>query len=57
MIYYFTAALTAILFMIDQEKTIEGLKIGLKKITKNFPVFLNMIILVALSLYFVSDQL
>jgi uncharacterized membrane protein YraQ (UPF0718 family) len=57
MIYYFTAALTVILFMIDQEKTIEGLKIGLKKITINFPVFLNMIILVALSLYFVSDQL
>jgi len=57
MIYYFTAALTAILFMVDQEKTIKGLKIGLKKISKSSPVFLNMIILVALSLYFISDQL
>jgi len=57
MIYYFTAALTAILFMIDREKTIKGLKLGLKKIRKNSPVFLNMIILVALSLYFVSDEL
>jgi uncharacterized membrane protein YraQ (UPF0718 family) len=57
MIYYFTAALTAILFIINKEKTIKGLKIGLKKIRKNSPVFLNMIILVALSLYFVSDEL
>lgn len=57
MIYFFTAALTAVLFMIDKEKTIKGLKLGLKKIRKNSPVFLNMIILVALSLYFVSDEL
>ncbi len=57
MIYYFTAALTAVLFMIDKEKTIKGLKIGFKKIRKNSPVFLNMIILIALSLYFVSDEL
>jgi len=57
MVYYFTAALTAVLFMIDKEKTIKGLKLGLKKIRKNSPVFLNMIILVALSLYFVSDEL
>ncbi|PUU95162.1 hypothetical protein [Halanaerobium sp.] len=57
MIYYFTAALTAILFIIDREKTIRCLKIGLKKIRKNSPVFLNMIILVAFSLYFVSDEL
>jgi len=57
MVYYFTAALTAVLFMINREKTIKGLKLGLKKIRKNSPVFLNMIILVALSLYFVSDEL
>ncbi len=57
MIYYFTAALTAVLFIIDRKKTVRGLKIGLKKIRKNTPVFLNMIILVALSLYFVSDDL
>lgn len=57
MIYYFTAALSMILFFIDRKKTIKGLKIGLKKLQKNIPVFLNMLILVALSLYFVSDQL
>jgi uncharacterized membrane protein YraQ (UPF0718 family) len=57
MIYYFTAALTAVLFIIDRKKTVKGLKIGLKKIRKNSPVFLNMIILVALSLYFISDEL
>lgn len=57
MIYYFTAALTAILFIIDRNKTIRGLKLGLKKIRKNSPIFLNMIILVALSLYFISDDL
>ena len=57
MIYYFTAVLTAILFFIDRKKTVKGLKIGLKKIRKNSPVFLNMIILVAFSLYFISDDL
>jgi uncharacterized membrane protein YraQ (UPF0718 family) len=57
MINYFTALLTAILFIIDREKTVRGLKIGFKKIRKNLPVFLNMIILVAFSLYFVSDDL
>ena len=57
MIYLFTFILTAILFFIDKEKTIRGLKIGLKKIRKNSPVFLNLIILVAISLYFISDDL
>ncbi|MFW5961845.1 MAG: hypothetical protein ACOCRV_02445 [bacterium] len=57
MIYYFTAVLTAILFFIDRKKTVKGLKIGLKKIRKNSPIFLNMIILVAFSLYFISDDL
>lgn len=57
MIYLFTFILTAILFFIDRKKTIKGLKIGLKKIRKNSPVFLNLIILVAISLYFISDDL
>lgn len=57
MIYYLTAALTAVLFFVDQDKTIKGLKMGFKKIRKNSPIFLNMIILVALSLYFISDEL
>lgn len=57
MIYLFTFILTAILFFIDKEKTIKGVKIGFKKIRKNSPVFLNLIILVAISLYFISDDL
>lgn len=57
MIYLFTAVLSLVLFIIDREKTLKGLKLGLKKIRKNSPVFLNMIILVALSLYFISDDL
>ncbi len=57
MIYLVTGILTLILFFIDKEKTIKGLKIGVKKIRKNSPVFLNLIILVAISLYFVSDDL
>ncbi|MFW6281763.1 MAG: permease [bacterium] len=57
MIYIFTAILTVILFIIDQEKTRKGVKLGIKKIRKNSPVFLNMIILVAFSLYFISDDL
>jgi uncharacterized membrane protein YraQ (UPF0718 family) len=40
----------------DAEKTQQGLKLGLKKLRKNLPVFLNMIILVAMALYFISDQ-
>jgi uncharacterized membrane protein YraQ (UPF0718 family) len=57
MIYLFTGVLTIILFIIDQEKTTKGVKLGIKKIRKNSPVFLNMIILVAFSLYFISDDL
>ena len=57
MIYLLTGILTLILFFIDKEKTIKGLKIGVKKIRKNSPVFLNLIILVAISLYFISDDL
>lgn len=57
MIYYFTAALTIVLLIIDKDKTFKGLNIGFKKLRKNSPVFLNMIILVALSLYFISDEL
>lgn len=57
MIYLLTLVLTIILFIIDKEKTSKGLKIGFKKIRKNSPVFLNLIILVAISLYFISDDL
>jgi uncharacterized membrane protein YraQ (UPF0718 family) len=46
-----------VLFIRDREKTIAGVKLGIKKLIKNLPVFLNMIILVSISLYFVSDEL
>jgi len=45
------------LMIIDSKKTIKGLKLGVKKLRKNLPVFLNMIIMVSISLYFISDEL
>ncbi|SJZ71269.1 conserved protein, permease-related protein [Selenihalanaerobacter shriftii] len=57
MVYGLTLILIIILFIKDKEKTIAGIKKGIKKLNKNLPVFLNMIILVAISLYFVSDEL
>ncbi|PRX27209.1 hypothetical protein BX659_11774 [Orenia metallireducens] len=57
MIYLLTLLLTIVLFIRDREKTIAGVKLGIKKLIKNLPVFLNMIILVSISLYFVSDEL
>ncbi|WP_408956151.1 permease [Natroniella sp. ANB-PHB2] len=57
MLYTSSILLIVILFLLDREKTVKGLKIGLKKLLKNLPVFLNMIILVAISLYFISDEL
>ncbi|SFM14765.1 hypothetical protein [Halanaerobium salsuginis] len=57
MLYLFTLAIIIILYIIDSQKTINGIKIGLKKLQKNIPTFLNLIILVALALYFISDKL
>ncbi|OCL26887.1 conserved protein, permease-related protein [Orenia metallireducens] len=57
MIYLLTFLLTIVLFIKDKEKTIAGVRIGIKKLIKNLSVFLNMIILVSISLYFVSDQM
>ncbi|WP_018248696.1 permease [Orenia marismortui] len=57
MLYQISIFIIAILFLLDRDKTIKGLKLGFKKLTKNLAVFLNMIILVAISLYFISDEL
>ena len=57
MIYILTIALIIILYFKDKEKTVNGIKKGLKKLQKNLPAFLNMMILVALSLHFVSKDL
>lgn len=56
MLYALTLVLIIILYMKDSSKTITGIKRGIKKLTKNLPAFLNMMILVAISLYFVSDE-
>jgi len=57
MIYILTAVLIIILAIFDYQKTLKGIKIGVKKLLKNTPVFLNMIILVAVSLHYISDDL
>ncbi|MBM7555737.1 hypothetical protein [Halanaerobacter jeridensis] len=57
MLYLITIALIFILYFKDKNKTINGVKKGIKKLKKNLPAFLNMMILVALSLHFVSKDL
>ncbi|ADL12211.1 hypothetical protein [Acetohalobium arabaticum] len=56
MFYVVISVLIIILFIKDREKTVTGVKKGIKKLIKNLPAFLNMMILVAISLYFVSDE-
>jgi len=57
MFYTVSIGLIIILMFIDRERTLLGIKKGIKKIMKNAPVFTNMIILVSISLYFFSDEL
>jgi uncharacterized membrane protein YraQ (UPF0718 family) len=57
MFYASAIGLIIILMFIDAKKTIRGIKKGIKKIKKNAPMFINMIILVSISLYFFSDKL
>lgn len=57
MIYLGTIILAAILYFKDKEKTVQGIQKGIKKLTKHAPAFLNMMILVALSLHFVSQEM
>lgn len=57
MLYLITLLIITILYFKDREKTVNGIKKGVKKLTKNLPAFLNMIILVSLSLHFVSQEL
>ena len=57
MFYSISIGLIVILMIIDSKKTILGIKKGIKKIKLNGPMFLNMIILVSISLYFFSDAL
>ena len=54
--YIFTFILILILLVLDSNKTVKGIKLGIKKMLKQLPVFLNMVILVSVSLYFISDE-
>lgn len=56
MMYMLTFVLISILMIKDREKTINGIKIGFKKLMKHFPTFLGRMILVSISLYFISDE-
>lgn len=57
MIYLFTLILLIVLFFIDKNKTIKSIKIGLKKLYKSLPAFINMIIFVAFILSIFNDEL
>lgn len=57
MIYLGTLILAAVLYLKDKKKTVQGVKKGINKLTKHAPAFLNMMILVALSLHFVSQEM
>ena len=56
MLYVVSIAIIISLFIMDKQKTKRGLQLGIKKLFKNLPAFLNMIILVAIALYFISDE-
>ena len=55
-IYLITGVLLLILFFIDREKTKKSIKVGIKKLIKNIPMFLNLIIFVALLLSVLNDE-
>lgn len=57
MIYLGTILVAIILYYKDKEKTVTGIKKGINKLTNHAPAFFNMMILVALSLHFVSQEL
>ncbi len=51
----FTLVIIVILFFINKDKTLKGIKKGFQNLLKKIPVFINMIILVSISLFFISD--
>ncbi len=56
-LYSITFILLIILFFIDREKTIKSIKIGLKKMFVQLPLFFTMSALIAISLYFIDDKI
>jgi len=51
-----TIVLTVLSFVIDQNKTLKGIKKGLTMFLKILPTLLSVIILVSIVLYLVSDE-
>ena len=53
----FTILLTVVLFLKDRKKTVAGLKKGIKKLMKILPVFLMMLVFVAIVLTLIPESL
>lgn len=51
-LYIVTAVLVAVSFLADRHKTLEGIKIGIKKFRKILPNYLKLLILIAVMLFF-----
>ena len=53
----FILLLTAVLFVKDRKKTLKGLKMGGKKFLKIMPVFLSMLVFVAIALTLLPENM
>jgi len=51
-LYIVTLVLVAVSFLLDREKTIKGIKVGIKKFRKILPNYLKLLILVAIVLFY-----
>lgn len=51
-LYAVTAVLVTVSFIIDRSKTVEGIKIGVRKFRKILPNYLKLLILIAVVLFF-----
>ena len=57
MIYIVTLLIVVVLYFIDKEKTKQSIKMGIRKLSKSIPVFMKMIIFVAIILSIFDDEL
>jgi len=51
-----TGILTLVSFIFDKEKTLKGIKKGVKQFINVLPTLLSVIVLISIVLYFVSDK-
>ncbi len=56
-LYGFVILALIVSYLINNQKGKKSFKIGSKKLIKNLPIFFNMIILVSITLYFITDDL